>query len=122
MLKHECVKVKNYWRILVDELRDTLGVTSTIASFMLYVIVLLPSCFLFAYAVPMWILPPSIKFLIWIVIVSIPVIAGVILRIRHEDSLAKIMTEAWETRGKPVEERVQEYKDMLEKEKKERAD
>jgi hypothetical protein len=30
------------------------------------------------------------------------------------------MTEAWETRGTPVEERVQEYKDMLEKRKKDK--
>jgi hypothetical protein len=109
--------VKNYWKILVNELKDTLGVTVTIASFLLYVIVLLPSCFFLAYTVPIWILPPWIKFWIWIVIMNIPVITGVVRRIRHEDSLAKIMTEAWETRGKPVEERVQEYKDMLEKEK-----
>jgi hypothetical protein len=112
--------VKNYWKVLVNELRDTLGVTSTIASIMLYVIVLLPLCFILAYTVPIWILPPLIKLWIWIVIVNLPIIYKVVLRIRHEDSLAKILTEAWETGGKPVEERVQEYKDMLEKEKKDK--
>jgi hypothetical protein len=112
--------VKNYWKVLVNELRDVLGVTATIASFLLYVIVLLPLCFILAYTVPIWILPTWIKFWIWIVIMNIPVITGVVLRIRHEDSLARVMTEAWETRGKPVEERIQEYKDMLEKEKKDK--
>jgi hypothetical protein len=119
-LKHERVKVKNYWKALVNELRDTLGVTSTIASFMLYAIVLLPSCFILAYTVPIWILPPMITLWIWILIVSSPFIYGVVQRIRHEDSLVRIMTEAWETSGKPVEERVQEYKDMLEKGKKDK--
>jgi len=119
-VKHECVKVKNCWKVLVNELRDTLGVTGTIAAFVLYVLFLLPSCFLLAYTVPIWILPPSIKFWIWIVIVNLPITYFVVLRIRHEDSLAKIMTEAWETKGKPVEERVQEYKDMLEKRKKDK--
>jgi hypothetical protein len=61
-----------------------------------------------------------IKLWIWIVIVSSPFIYRVALRIRHEDNLVKIMTEAWETRGTPVEERVQEYKDMLEKRKKDK--
>ena len=119
-MKRGCVKVRNYWKVLVNELRDALGVTATLAAFMLYTIVLLPSCLILAYTVPIWVLPVFINFWIWIAIMSVPIIIGVILRIRHEDDLARVMTEAWETRGKPVEERVQEYKDMLEKEKKDK--
>ena len=113
-------KVKRFWKSIVNELKDIFGVTASIASLVLLVCVLLPLCFILAFTVPIWILPVSIKFWIWIVVVDLPLIYGVILKIRHEDSLAKIMTEAYETSGKPMEQSIQEYKEILEKEKKDK--
>lgn len=110
-------KVKRFWKSIANELKLIFGVTASIASLVLLVCVLLPLCFILAFTVPIWILPASMKFWIWIVIVDLPLIYRVILKIRHEESLAKIMTEAYETSGKPMEQSIQEYKDILEKEK-----
>lgn len=56
------------------------------------------------------------SFIIYLAVFQSPIIYYVWRQIQHEDSMAKVMTEAFETDGKPIEQKVDEYKAICERE------
>jgi len=68
-------------------------------------------------SLPLPVLSVAGSFLVYLVIVESPIIYFVWRRIKHDDSISRIMSEAYETDGRPIAEKVDEYKALIDKQK-----